>query len=232
MRQPSHSRDAAQSNQRRAHFVLGALARIQEPSAPSGLANGSRASRGGVAVIRVQFGSGPNKLDGWINHTHRDSDIAKPLPYADSSIAVVFAEHVIEHVPFVDGLNFLREAHRILEPGGVLRLAFPDVSRFMGDAPDVQERVDAFLQHLGKTNRHFASKGFCGVCSAVLWGSGHKCAWTESIGLAALYGIGFASVVPCDYGQSVSGLQGIDGHHLSVGIRLATAEATTLEAIK
>lgn len=179
----------------------------------------------------VQFGSGPNKLDGWINHG-RDVDIRAALPYADNSVTAVFAEHVIEHVPFADGLLFLREVHRILEPRGVLRLAFPDVSRFFGDTLEVQERVSAFLEHLGKTNKHFASKGFCGVCSAVLWGSGHKCAWTESIGFAALYGIGFAAVVPCDYGQSVSGLSGIDGHHLSVGLRLATAEATTLEAMK
>lgn len=184
-------------------------------------------------MIRVQFGSGPNKLAGWINHSSkRDVDIREPLPYADNSVAAVFAEHVIEHVHFFEGLSFLREVHRILEPRGVLRLAFPDVGRFLGDGVEVKERVDAFLEHLGKTNAHFASKGFCGVCSAVLWGSGHRCAWTESIGLAALYGIGFAAVVPCDYGQSVSGLEGIDGHHLSVGLRLATAEATTLEAMK
>jgi SAM-dependent methyltransferase len=180
----------------------------------------------------VQFGSGPNQLDGWINHSRRDCDIRNPLPYADNSVTVVFAEHVIEHVPFVDGLAFLREAHRILEPRGTLRLAFPDVSRFFGDAPEVKERIDAFLEHLGKTNLHFASKGFCGVCSAVLWGSGHRCAWTREIALAALYGIGFQAVVPCEYGESVSGLSGIDGHHKSVGLRLAMAEATTLEAMK
>ncbi|HLO20160.1 MAG TPA: methyltransferase domain-containing protein [Sphingomicrobium sp.] len=179
----------------------------------------------------VQFGSGPTRLDGWINHG-REVDIRKPLPYDDGSVRAVIAEHLIEHVEFSEGLGFLREVHRILEPRGVLRLSFPDVGRFFGDTPETTERVRAFVEHLAKTNQHFASKGFCGVCSAVLWGSGHRCAWTQSIGLAALCGIGFSAVLPCEYGQSTNGLSGLDSHHLSVGLRLAAAEATILEGVK
>lgn len=52
-------------------------------------------------------------------------DIEKePLPYGDSSIDVVFNKSLIEHLNNPE--NFMREAYRILKPGGRLITMTPD----------------------------------------------------------------------------------------------------------
>ncbi|MBD0690245.1 class I SAM-dependent methyltransferase [Streptomyces sp. CBMA123] len=58
-------------------------------------------------------------------------DIARPLPFADASVDWVYAEHLIEHVTLPVAVGWLREARRILRPGGVLRLTTPDLARYL-----------------------------------------------------------------------------------------------------
>jgi SAM-dependent methyltransferase len=50
----------------------------------------------------------------------------KPLPIADGGAEVVYSSHTIEHVDDTAVANLLREAHRVLRPGGFLRLTTPD----------------------------------------------------------------------------------------------------------
>ncbi|GIR77096.1 MAG: hypothetical protein CM15mP79_0330 [Methanobacteriota archaeon] len=52
------------------------------------------------------------------------------LPYDDETVSNVYASHVIEHVESEHVERFLVEAHRVLKPGGVLRIACPD-ARFL-----------------------------------------------------------------------------------------------------
>ncbi|MFE4516054.1 class I SAM-dependent methyltransferase [Kitasatospora sp. NPDC056783] len=58
-------------------------------------------------------------------------DIARPLPFADASVDWVYAEHLIEHVTVPVAVGWLREARRVLRPGGVLRLTTPDLARYL-----------------------------------------------------------------------------------------------------
>ncbi len=48
------------------------------------------------------------------------------LPLQDSSVDFVIASHVIEHVSDTD--LFVREAHRVLRPGGIFVVATPNLS--------------------------------------------------------------------------------------------------------
>jgi SAM-dependent methyltransferase len=54
-----------------------------------------------------------------------------PFPLCSLSVDVIYASHVIEHLPGAEGaIEFLREAYRVLSPGGVLFLAAPDFMTF------------------------------------------------------------------------------------------------------
>lgn len=55
-------------------------------------------------------------------------DLRKPLPFADGSAAVVYSSHTLEHLHRDDAVQVLRDAHRILQPGGVCRAIVPDLA--------------------------------------------------------------------------------------------------------
>lgn len=54
-------------------------------------------------------------------------DLRQALPFADGAFAAVYHSHVLEHLPRERALPFLKECHRVLQPGGILRVAVPDL---------------------------------------------------------------------------------------------------------
>ena len=85
---------------------------------------------------RLHFACGKVRLPGWIN-IDRDQaseiidvswDVRQPFPIADGSCEYIFHEHFLEHLTVPEGLAFLHECRRLLAPGGVLRVAMPDLA--------------------------------------------------------------------------------------------------------
>lgn len=66
-----------------------------------------------------------NSPEGWTVLTEQECDMTKPLPWNDNSVDQIFVEHVHEHLNFIDGVNFVKEAYRVLKPGGVIRIVGP-----------------------------------------------------------------------------------------------------------
>lgn len=91
--------------------------------------------------MKLNVGCGGNILEGWRNHD-ADMDITKPLPLADNSVEFILAEHVVEHTSGPDSFRFMREAYRILQPGGTLRLCVPELARL-----DNAKRADIICNH-------------------------------------------------------------------------------------
>ena len=54
-------------------------------------------------------------------------DATKPFPIPRGSFDFIYSEHMIEHISFNDGQNMLRECHRILKPGGRIRIVTPSL---------------------------------------------------------------------------------------------------------
>lgn len=84
--------------------------------------------------VKVSFGAGTVDLPGWIDtdHTWRAEhclDVTRPWPVPSGSIDFVYADQVIEHFPLHVGRAVLRHAFDALAPGGLIRLATPDVER-------------------------------------------------------------------------------------------------------
>jgi len=75
---------------------------------------------------KLNVGCGENKLEGWENND-LDLDLRQVLPYDNNTFAFILAEHVCEHLSAPDCLRFFDEAHRVLEPGGILRVCVPQI---------------------------------------------------------------------------------------------------------
>lgn len=78
--------------------------------------------------MKLQFGSGSNQLRGWRNHD-AEVNICEALPYGDGVADFILCEHCVEHQNCAQGFHFMQECHRILKPGGTLRLCVPILDR-------------------------------------------------------------------------------------------------------
>jgi len=74
-------------------------------------------------------------------------DIIKGLPLADSSVEAIYSSHVLEHLDKREVELYLREALRILCPGGILRLVVPDLSMIINKY-NKNSDADAFITEL------------------------------------------------------------------------------------
>lgn len=54
-------------------------------------------------------------------------DVTQGLPYGNETVSVVYSSHMLEHLPRQQAEEFLRDVYRVLTPGGILRLALPDL---------------------------------------------------------------------------------------------------------
>ncbi len=180
----------------------------------------------------LHFGCGPHFLPAPWENFDAEIDISLALPFPATCAAYIVAEHVIEHVPFAAGMEFLRQCYRLLDFGGVLRLAFPDVTRL--DESNLPLYLD-FLDELRPwpLPTHGGRATEVQAYRFILEGSEHVACWTERSGVCALLAAGFSVVEIGDYGRSDHHqLDGIDGHHLTSTLTAATIETTVLEATK
>lgn len=93
---------------------------------------------------KVHLGCGPVHLDGWVNVDISRAvkpdirvDLRFGFPAPSSSVAFVFSEHVFEHLTLEDGLRLFADCRLALVPGGVMRIAMPDlryiVNHYLGN---------------------------------------------------------------------------------------------------
>lgn len=150
----------------------------------------ARSERG----VRLHLGCGPEKRAGWINidaNAAAGPDIVaavESLPqFESSSVDVIEACHLFEHLTYTQARAALSEWARVLKPGGELRLELPD--------------LDACVRILGK---YKDERGFdLGLIGIFGWPPAideegatqiHKWGWTRTALSAALREAGFQQV--------------------------------------
>lgn len=77
-------------------------------------------------------------------------DLRKGIPWPDDSVDAVYHSHTLEHIDRDQAPGFIRECHRVLRPGGILRVAVPDLEKEVkaylasleGNASPAEHEVD------------------------------------------------------------------------------------------
>jgi len=82
----------------------------------------------------LDIGCGPNISTDFVNLDYSWTpkidvcwDLTKnDLPFSDNRFKGIYTEHCFEHITFEEFKRNMKEIHRILKPGGTLRLIMPD----------------------------------------------------------------------------------------------------------
>jgi SAM-dependent methyltransferase len=114
----------------------------------------------------LNLGCGRRHHPEWINVDFHSTgpgvmahDLKGPLPFEDCEFDAVYHSHLLEHLPKPQAPLLLRECHRVLKPGGVLRVVVPDLERItrlylrylekaMKDDGEAQDRYEWILLEL------------------------------------------------------------------------------------
>ena len=187
-------------------------------------------------MVKVQFGSSCNILEGWINLQENNGDITKALPFGSDSVDFILIEHCLEHVTPLQGFRFLKDARRILKPGGVIRVIVPDVVKIWQLADDdyfdfVDKQMDAWWKTAGAgTPQHPCNDKT--AFETILACHGHKAAYTKELLFAFIAAAGL-DVIPAHYGESIfPELNDIDSHWRLMGMERCKLESCVGEGIK
>ncbi len=142
---------------------------------------------------------------------------------------------MIEHVPYEAGLRVISEAHRVLQPDGVLRITTPnlDVIRLLPDSddPDVQDYIRRYNRMFGSPAQRADEASPVHTINLLMHEFGHIYLYDEGTLREVLTRAGFRQVVRCEPGMSRHAeLVGVDRHADVVGDLMNRVESLILEA--
>jgi len=124
-------------------------------------------------------------------------DIRDGLPVASNTFDYVVSIHALQDLPYLDLLPALSELHRVLKPGGVLRLGLPDLDK----ALQAYLRKDAGYFYIPDQDaRSLGGK----LITQIIWYGSVRTPCTYDFIEELLLKIGFRLVVRCAYKQSQS----------------------------
>lgn len=89
--------------------------------------------------VLVHLGCGEARDPRYVNvdarplqHVHHVTHELDLKTFAASSVDLIYACHVLEHMPFAGTADLLKQWHGRLKPGGILRLSVPDFALIVG----------------------------------------------------------------------------------------------------
>lgn len=172
-----------------------------------------------ITGAKLNFGCGGLRKEGWENFD-MEVDISKPLPFPDNHASLIHAEHVVEHVTPKQAWLFLEECKRVLKPGGVVRVACPDLERMHASMTPAYARAVKDGGHGDNPVR------------AAVFSHGHQGAWSEGLLWTVMESIGFKAT-GCRVGESAHAeLRGAEQHWKTVGREIEAVETSCVEGIK
>src|SRR5262249_7170942 len=130
-------------------------------------------------------------------------DAAKRFPLPDRSFHYVYSEHVLEHLDYDQGMNMLRESYRILEAGGVVRVATPNLLTFVELFGTKTQQMQAYMNlKMDLFEWPRTPDPECYILNRVLRDWGHQFVYTPRMLRACLQAIGFRNIREFAPGES------------------------------
>jgi SAM-dependent methyltransferase len=160
---------------------------------------GPRRLRQDAGDLRLHLACGEHNIAGWVNVDLAGAradvtwDLRRPLPVEPGTVAAIFHEHFLEHLPLEDAIGSLRQCHRLLQPGGVLRIGVPDFRMHMQSYVE----SDGFLESIrpGRPAPLLA-------LNELVYSYGHRSLWDIETFQLVLEEIGFTHVGARESGES------------------------------
>jgi SAM-dependent methyltransferase len=117
------------------------------------------------------------------DHRFVHHEIRYGLPFADQSVDYMYSSHFLEHLYQEDAEEFLKESHRVIKPGGLIRILTPDLAKVI-TAYEEGQKEDAL-------NTVFSGK-------VGMYGQ-HRYLYDYEMLRDILLSVGFTQVTPCEY---------------------------------
>jgi predicted SAM-dependent methyltransferase len=180
----------------------------------------------GQAVRRLNWGCGGHTLPGWINTDVKEGegidlscDIRDGLPLETGSIEYAVSIHALPEVPYTELVPVLTELRRVLKPGGMLRLALPDLIK--GVRAYERGDQDYFLIP-DEDAKSVGAK----LVTQLIWYGYSRTIFTQEFIAEMLERAGFSRVITCEYRQTASPYPEI------IDLDNREAESLFVEAVK
>jgi predicted SAM-dependent methyltransferase len=160
-------------------------------------------------VRRLNWGCGTEPTPGWINSDIKEDptidlscDILEGLPLADGSIDYAVSIHALPELRLPDIVPALTELRRVLRPGGVLRLALPDLDR------GIRAYLDGESDYFMVPDEDARSPGAKFIVQ-MLWYGYSKTVFTVDFTVESLERAGFSEIRRCEFGETSGPFPGI-----------------------
>lgn len=133
-------------------------------------------------------------------------DIRKGLPFNDESVSLIYDKHFLEHLSVDEAEWVLREFYRVLQKGGVIGVATPNVDfvidRYAGNWRDQDWLTSPEYQFIETRGQMLNISFRC-------WG--HKYLYNEEDLINSLQRTGFDNLMRCSINESAHpGLSGLE----------------------
>lgn len=96
----------------------------------------------------LEIGPGNKRITGfetlnvvWDRHVDYVVDASGKLPFSDSTFDLVYASHVLEHIPWYQVQDVLTEWVRLLKPGGRIEIWVPDAYKICKLLVDIENEI-------------------------------------------------------------------------------------------
>lgn len=192
------------------------------------------------SVRKLHLGASDKFLDGWLNSdiepvSDREIylDATKVFPLPDSCLDFVFCEHFIEHIGRAEGEFCMKQVHRCLKSGGVIHVATPDLSKYVGLFQENLEQCEQRHLKLFQAKFNIKDINACIALNHLVYNWGHKFLYTRDELFSVLRAAGFTKIEAAKVGESkYAALQNLEQHQKFYGDEMNQFETMVVEAVK